>query len=150
MSDQSKTIGSGFQIELPAVFLSWGTPLVNAREALSAQIVSFRSGGLSATCTVLNGLECRILLYGSQGFEPSSMHERLTMIRFWRQGEFRATFDDIQRHLEMTFGPPHETIPGSDDWPAEYKWVIGDVVVGHYADDKGTGPQELASIRKAF
>jgi hypothetical protein len=86
-------------------------------------------------------------LHGSRGFGQSAMRERLTMISFWKQGEFRATFDEIQAHLESTFGPPQETIPGKDDWPAEYKWVLDDVVIGHYTDDKG-GAQQRASIRK--
>ncbi|MGH7437262.1 MAG: hypothetical protein ACRENE_16420, partial [Polyangiaceae bacterium] len=101
------------------------------------------------TCTVLNGLDCNVLLHGPRTFGQDSLRERLTMVSFWKRGDFRATFDEIQRHLELTFGPPLETIPGSDDWPAEYKWVLGDVVVGHYTDDKG-GPQQLASIRKAL
>jgi hypothetical protein len=71
------------------------------------------------------------------------------MVSFWKQGDFRVVFDEIQSHLETTFGPPHETIPGSGGWPAEYKWVLDDVVIGHYTDDKG-GPQQRASIRKMY
>ncbi len=149
MTDQRKTIATGFQVEQPFVFLLWGTPLSQVRDMLSAYVASFRDSIVDATGIALNGFECSMLLHGDRAYGQSTMRERLTMISFWKQGEFRAIFDEIQAHLETAFGPPHERIPGSDDWPAEYKWVLDDVIVGHYTDGKG-GPQQRASIRKRY
>ncbi|MDP9151195.1 MAG: hypothetical protein M3O36_14805 [Myxococcota bacterium] len=150
MIDQRQTIATGFQVEQPSALLSWGATLTDVRDLLSTSVQAFRDGIVSAACTVLNGLDCKVLLHGPRGFGQDSMRDRLTMVSFWKQGDFQATFDEIQLHLELTFGPPHATIPGGDAWPAEYKWVIGDVIVSHYADDKGAGPQQRASIRKAL
>ncbi len=150
MNDQRSTIARGFRVERPAAFLAWATPLVQVHDMLSGYVHAFRDGIIDAQCTVLDGLECSLLLHGPRGHGPAATADRLTMISFWKQGDFRATFDEMQSHLERTFGPPHETIPGGPDWPAEYKWVIDDVVIGHYAGDKGTGPQQRASIRKMY
>src|SRR5579859_6954084 len=139
MSDQRATISAGFQVETPAVFVRWGTPLADVHKLLAELGASFTDGIVQLKGTALGGLECSMLLHGSRE-GGSAMRDRLTMISFWKRGDFRVTFDDIQVHLEDTFGPPTETIPGNDDWPAEYKWVLGDIVIGHYADDKGTGP----------
>ena len=117
---------------------------------LSPNVVSYRDAIVQVKGTVLGGLECGMLIHGSRGYGQSAMRERFTMVSFSKQGAFRIIFDEIQAHLESTFGPPHETIPGNEDWPGEYKWILHDVVIGHYADDKGTGPQQRASIRKMY
>jgi hypothetical protein len=87
-----------------------------------------------------------MLLHGTRD-EQSAMREQLTMISFWTQGEFRTAFDEVQLHLEQTFGRPQEIIPKKGEATGEYLWVLGDVFVGHYT---GSGPQQRASIRKAY
>jgi hypothetical protein len=148
-SDQRATLGKGFQIEEPFVFLPWGAPLVQICELLSVHVVSFRDSIVNASGTVLNGLQCSMLLHGTRSYGQSATRERLAMISFWKQGDFRATFDEIQGHLERTFGPPEETLPGGNGGPADCKWVLHGVVIAHYVEDRG-GLQGRASIRRMY
>jgi hypothetical protein len=146
MPDQRQSIGRDFQVDVPDVLLAWGTPLARLREGLAEHVVEEPSGILRLECEALSGLRCRIWLmpeppnYGKAGVV-------LTRLMFWRPGPFEESFPDMQAHLEATFGPPLETIPGNNGWYGEHKWIIDGVIVGHYADDKG-GPQEVTMIRK--
>jgi hypothetical protein len=148
MIDQRTTIGTGFQVEDPLVFLPWGSPLSDVRDKLSTHLKLFKHEVVQTECcTVLGGLRCSMLLHGTREEGEVAMRERLTMISFWKQGEFRAIFDQLQVHLVQTFGAPQEVIRKKGEDPGQYLWILGDVVVGHYASGES---QQRASIRKAY
>jgi hypothetical protein len=147
MGDQRASIGLGFQVEDPLVFLPWGTPIEKVRELFAERVVSVQDDIIDVKFTVLGGLECGALLHGDRGFGQSTRRGLLSMVSFWIPGQMPETYPIVQQHLEATFGPPMETISAKGECPAEYKWVFKDVLVGHHADYRA-GWQERALIRK--
>jgi hypothetical protein len=147
MLDQRASIGNGFQVEKPDVFLAWGTPIPQLLERLAGHVVEQAAGGLlMANCEVLNGLQCRMWIHPEPPYYAAE-GTAMTRLSFWCPGDVEASFRTIQKHLEMTFGGPTETIPGADGCPGEYKWLLDGVIIGHYVNEKG-GLQEVAMIRK--
>ena len=57
------------------------------------------------------------------------------------------SFQVWQEHLVRTFGPPTFSSSSSPDWPGEYKWELGDVLIDHHMEFD-VGERERVSIRK--
>jgi hypothetical protein len=122
----------GFQIDHPAVFLPWGVTEQELAELLPRPARRVTDGYHTFDCTALTGLLVVLGLH----FEPRRggvLHE-LELHRP-EPADLAVAFGRSQHHLELTFGPPHDTRqrPG---WYPSHEWRFGDVRVRHYAQHR--------------
>jgi len=136
-------IGEAFAIEDPRASLPWGIGL----EALRALLPGIRLRRVThfdhvLPVTVLGGLDCMLALrFGGPGAGLSA----LELFRASNRRR-RAGFEEFQRHLEASFGPPTSTEPGLEGFPT-HRWRLpGGIEIEHYAVDR-FGPEAHASIR---
>jgi len=57
-----------------------------------------------------------------------------------------TSYEEFQRHLEKTFGPPTLTSPGSEGY-LSHTWVLPGVQIDHYVQEH-FGPAEYVRIQK--
>ena len=111
-SDATNDLSTGFQIEQPSVFIPWGTPETQFQDTfnvLGARRVA--DGYFTAHCVSLGGLPHELGFH----FHPRG-GGNLTELEFFRNSysDLSESYQEFQRHLEMTFGPPTTTTPGSE------------------------------------
>jgi hypothetical protein len=139
-------LSKGFQIEDPAVFVPWG---IGERELLNILPVEphhVTAGYYVIDCTSLSGSEHAL------GFHFRSDPSKLSELEFFRRlnptyPDLRPSFDDFQRHLEVTFGTPSSESSGSEGLPS-YRWKISEATIVHYVLDR-FGPEEHVRITRA-
>ena len=137
-------LARGLQIEDPATFVPWGASVEDVRSLVpSAQEVT--SAYLVAADVVsLSGLRHML------GFHFDAPSDgRLVELEFFRRSypDQKASFEEFQRHLEATFGPPHETEGGDEGELPWYRWSIAGATIRHYIIDR-FGPEEHVRIRR--
>jgi hypothetical protein len=137
-------LAEGFEIETPAVLVPWGISEATLLALLPAPPRHVTTGYYVIHCTSLSGLEHEL------GFHFSPKEDgRLVELEFFRQAyaDLRGSFDDFQRHLELTFGPPVSTSAGDEDFPT-YGWRFGAATVRHYLLNR-FGPEEHVRITRS-
>ena len=134
----------GYRIEEPAALVPWDIiqdelPKLFPDHSLKRVTDAYHT----MCCVSLSGLTHRLGFH----FEKNSPG-RLRALELFRDSypDLNASYDEFQRHLEMTFGPPHETSPGDEDRPT-CAWNFGAVQIVHLIYDR-FGPEEHVRLRK--
>lgn len=140
-------IAKGFQIEQPLIFVPWGVP-AEAIESLFPRGVLERCAGdgfLLDSCKGLGGLDLRLvfrfdtasgalceIVLGSRKTGFKVRHSRNKM----RHIPIEVLYDQLQAHLEATFGPPAASSPGegSVEFP-DHIWLFRGVRIEHCAGE---------------
>ncbi len=133
----------GFQVEDPSVFVPWGIGEDEVRRLIpSAHQVT--DGYLVTEVVSLTGLRHMLGFH----FDPR-LNGRLVEFEFFRRSypHQAASVHAFQRHLEATFGPPHETEAGDEGEPPSHRWSIPGVTIRHYIIDR-FGPEEHVRIQR--
>jgi hypothetical protein len=130
-----------FEIEDPDVVVRWTMSEEQLLQALPSQPHWVTSGYYTLDCTSLNGLQCVLGFHFWDG--------RLGELEFFRRdySDLQASYDDFQRHLEATFGPPTDRDDGSySKTMPHYVWEFDGAEVRHGVLDR-FGPEEHVSLR---
>lgn len=138
-------LSKGFQIEDPSVFVPWGIGEDELLSLLPVEPHRVTSGYYVIDCTSLSGSQHAL------GFHFRPDPTKLSELEFFRHShpaypDWRPSFQDFQRHLEMTFGPPTSELPGSEGVP-HYRWKVGKATIEHYVFDR-FGPEEHVRITR--
>jgi hypothetical protein len=134
---------SGLQIEEPRVFVPWGIDEAQLRQLLPAAHEVNR-GYHVLDVVSLGGLQSALGFH----FDPRA-DGRLVELEFFRRhyDDLAASFDEFQRHLESTFGPPQRTGEGDEGFPS-HEWVRDGTSIRHYVVER-FGPEEHVRIRRS-
>ncbi|MBA2489451.1 MAG: hypothetical protein H0V36_09070 [Chloroflexi bacterium] len=78
-------------------------------------------------------------------FDPRN-NGRLVELEFFRSSyrDQQASFDEFQRHLEVTYGPATRSGPGDEGFPW-YEWDVAGTSIRHFVFDR-FGPEEHLRI----
>ena len=131
-------LNRGFTLEDPAVTICFGMSESELWQLLRSRVRFVRSGYHCLTCTSLGGMQhelgCR--------FECG-----LTELEFCRKEypDQVASFNEFQRHFEAAFGPPTESLPGSEGFPSHH-WALPGFELVHFVYNR-FGPEEHLRIR---
>ena len=133
----------GFEIERPAISISWGISEAELQELLAKtppRRVTRRYFTLPVT--VLGGLQCML---GFHFRDPGHLSE----LEFFRTAypDQAASFDEFQQHFESSFGKPSRATDGDEGFP-NYEWRLPGATIHHYVFDR-FGPEEHMRIRRA-
>jgi len=136
-------LARGFEIESPSAFVPWGIDERELLDLLPAELRHVTDGYYTMRCTSLTGLEHMLGFH----FDPR-IDGRLVELEFFRRAypDLAASFDEFQRHLELTFGPPDESLPG-DEGMLSYRWLRGPAQIRHFVFDR-FGPEEHVRIAR--
>ena len=136
------TLREGFQLEVPPVFVPWNITEQRLRELLEPHgLRRITFGYFTLSCTSLGGLAHQIGFH----FIPRGS-DHLTELEFFRDPplDLGQSYEEFQKHLEQTFGPPTRTAPGRAGFP-EHRWVLPGATIVHYVLDR-FGPEEFVRI----
>ena len=139
-------LSEGFQIEDPAVFVPWGIGEDELLDLLPTKPHHLTSGYYVIDCTSLSGSKHAL------GFHFRSDPSKLKELEFFRRSnptypDLRPSFEDFQRHLELTFGPPTSESSGSEGLP-HFRWKVNEATIDHYVFDR-FGPEEHVRITRS-
>jgi hypothetical protein len=138
-------LSTGFQIELPNVFVRWDIPekqLQQQFEGLPLRRVT--DGYFTTQCTSLGGLTHQLGFH----FRPRN-NGTLVELEFFSGNtcpDPAASYQAFQRHLEGAFGQPTVTVPGSEGY-LSHTWRFPGVDVVHFVQEH-FGPTEYVRIRR--
>jgi hypothetical protein len=121
-------IAMGFELEEPSVFLPWGGTQEELLALLAPAAPETSAGFIGLSCLILGGLRRGVSLY----FRPKD-GGRLALIRIsdlGSQQEIVESFNELQRHLEATFGRSKDRRPG-ELGTTSHLWRIGSVRIAH-------------------
>ncbi len=155
---ESMDISKGFQIESPNILVPWGITQRRLRQLFADYPIRRVGEGYYVTsCVSLNGLSHELGFHFTPRF-PWTLHirGRLEWLEFFRRhdntkvymNDLRESFETFQKHLELTFGPPSKSSPGSEGFPI-HEWCLGSVEVGHSIYERFT-LNEAVMIRKCI
>jgi hypothetical protein len=137
-------LASGFQIELPDAFVPWGIHEPDLKRLLDRHgLKHVTHGYYTLSCVSLGGLSHQLGFH----FYPRS-GGILNELEFFRRSyeNQKASFDEIQKHFESSFGKPTKEQPGAEGFPS-YMWNLDGAQIVHYVTDR-FGPEEHMRIRK--
>lgn len=140
-------IAKGFQIEQPLVFIPWGVPAEEIESLFSGAVLERCTGDgfLLDSCKGLGGLDLRLkfrfdrasgalceIVLGSRKTGFKVRHSRNKM----RHIPTEVLYDQLQAHLEATFGAPTASSPGdgSVEFP-DHTWLFQGVRIEHCAGE---------------
>jgi hypothetical protein len=134
-------LARGFEIEDPPVVVPWGSTEDEVRLLLPS-LREVTPGYLTGEVVSLRGLRHMLGFH----FQPRN-RGRLVELELYRSSylDLQASFAEFQRHLEATFGPPQESRPAGDGFPA-YGWKVGRTTIRHYVFDR-FGPEEHVEVQ---
>jgi len=137
-------ISKRFQIEQPKIFVPWKISETELKQLFDGQLFRHVTHGyFTTTCTSLNGLSHELGFH----FYPRGEGVLIEFESFRRSyPDQAASFQEFQRHLEMTFGQPTTTTPGTEGFPS-HTWQLHGTQVVHFVYDR-FGPEEHARIKK--
>ena len=140
---QSMEIGRGFQLEQPRVLVPWGISEQELQGLFKdLELRHVTHGYYVAQCVSLNGLSHYLGFH----FTPSASGKLIWFELFQTGSELESSYRDFQDHLEISFGCPTTTIPGSEGFPTNY-WRIQDVQITHLVQEH-FGPAERLRIER--
>ena len=138
-------LAEGFQIEQPALLVPWKIREDELQRLFSGHpLCHVTAGYFTTSCVSLTGLTHEL------GFH---FHPRgggvLVELEFFRRAypDMIASYQEFQRHLEATFGPPTSTSPGSEGLPS-HSWSVSGASIRHLVFDR-FGPEEHVRIQRA-
>jgi hypothetical protein len=149
-------IAKGFQIEQPRIFVPWGITKAGFESLFRGSDLERGTNGVPylGRCKALCGLDLRL----SFRFDPLSgalCRIRPTLRTTWfrvrhsrdkiRSIPLEVQFDEIQAHLEATFGPSSTASPGEGF--TNYTWLFPGVRIEHSTHEH-FGPNEDVFIEK--
>jgi hypothetical protein len=137
-------ISKGFHIEQPKIFVPWKISETELKQLFDGQSLRHITHGYFTTpCTSLNGLSHELGFH----FHPRG-EGVLIEFEFFRKSymDQAASFQGFQSHLEMTFGQPTTTTPGTENFPS-HTWQLSGVQIAHFIIDR-FGLEEHVSIKK--
>jgi hypothetical protein len=134
-------LSQGFQIENPQVFVPWGISEVELVDLVPLAPHHVTTGYYVIDCTSLSGLSHALGFH----FRPRE-DGKLRTLEFFRRSylDMHRSFDEFQRHLEETFGPPASESDPYEGMP-HYTWKVGKATIRHYVFDR-FGPEEHVDI----
>lgn len=149
-------ITKGFQIEQPQIFVPWGIARADLESLLrGSDLERTDDGGLRLSrCKALGGLDLRLRftfdrftgalrrISPTLGVTRFRVRHSRDKIRFI---PLEVLFDEIQAHLEATFGPSSTTSPGEGF--TNYTWLFPGVRIEHSTHEH-FGPNEDVFIEK--
>ena len=130
-----------FEIEEARVEVPWGITSAELIDLLPTKPRHVTSGYYTLECKSLGGLEHVLGFH----FRPRP-DGHLGELEFFRPSylDLKASFEEFQRHLEGTFGPPDRQQPGDEGLP-HYTWVVGSAQITHHVLYR-FGPEEHVRI----
>jgi hypothetical protein len=137
-------LSSGFQIESPELFIPWKISETQLQGIFVNQpLRHITQGYFTAPCASLGGLSHELGFH----FRPRGKGV-LIELEFFRTSyaDQAASYQEFQRHLEVTFGPPTITTTGSHSFPS-HTWRLPGADVVHFIFDR-FGPEEHVRIKK--
>lgn len=137
-------ISEGFQIEAPDVFVPWGIYESDLRGLLGSHgLRHVTHGYYTLSCVSLGGLahELGFHLYP----RSSGMLNELEFFRRSYENQ-KASFDEFQKHFEISFGKPTKEQMGTEGFPS-YLWNLEGARIVHYVIDR-FGLEEHMRIQK--
>jgi len=138
-------LSKGFQIEQPDVFVPWNITEDRFQEAFrSLDLRRVTDGYLVAHCTSLGGLSHELGFH----FYPRGSG-RLSELEFFCVSniDLSVSYQQLQRHLENTFGPATVTAPGQDGY-LSHTWSFAGAEIVHFVQER-FGPEEHVRIRRS-
>lgn len=135
----SVQLRSGYEVEDPAVTIPWGMLPRQAADLLSPHTRRVNDNYLTLECTSMGGLRHSLGLH----FRQEGLRELEIFRRSYPQ-DLRPSYDEFQGHLEMTFGPPASSTPGTEGFP-NHVWQVDGCYIRHLIYDR-FGPEEHVRI----
>lgn len=137
------TINKGFKLDQPDIFIPWDIDEIQLKELFKGQkLTSVTAGYYTTESELLGGLICKIGFH----FEPRT-NGRLKELEFFRANysDQMQSYDEFQRHFELTFGKPTRTNMGSEGFE-DHSWNFDKVQIMHFIFDR-FGPEEHMRIK---
>ena len=135
-------VSDGYRIEQPDVLVPWHIKESVLLDLLPSRPTHVTNGYYTLPCVSLGGLHHNIGFH----FEPRN-GGRLREFELFRGSypNLDQSFQEFERHLERTLGPPTTTDKGNAGFP-HLTWRLGKVQVVHYVLDR-FGPEEHVRFR---
>ena len=136
-------LARGYQIEDPSAFVPWGVAEPELLGLFPSQLRHVTDGYYTMQCKSLTGLTHMLGFH----FNPR-IDGKLVELEFFRRAypDLTASFNEFQRHLELTFGAPDQSVPG-DEGMLNYTWLLGPTRIRHFVFDR-FGPEEHVRIAR--
>lgn len=137
-------VASGFQLEQPQMIVRWGVSEQQLKRSFSgSDFYRVTDGYFVSRRTSLCGLTLKVGFHFAPRLDGS-----LVEFELFENGYAYpdASYQEFQRLLEMTFGAPTLTSPGTEGFPSHI-WRINDFQIIHEVREH-SGPAEYVRITR--
>jgi hypothetical protein len=128
-----RSLRDGFTIDNPPIMVPWRLSQRKLVQLLKPHgLCEVARGYYTLKCTALSGLSLQLGFH----FESGSPNAKFWLELFReRSTSLEESYQELQRHLEETFGPPTQTDAGEEGFPT-HCWDIDNFLVGHMVNER--------------